>query len=308
MSDESVFSAQAVSRLTVQEIERRRNNPRDGIVTGIPLLDDDLLPLRGGELIPVIGRPSNYKSGIKQLIARNATKQIGENEIIIYVTWEQSIEEHGMIELASASRIDASKMARGDLTKDEWAIMMKAAVRRGITPLWLIGHSSQANKRRPRLSMTDLAAALEYIVDVAKKTPRLICLDYLQRIRAEGQSKDRRVNVMDIVDRAKDMALAFNVPVLLGTQAGRQVDERKWKLPGMNHSQETSNLEQSADKMLSVWMPKTSELLGDTVGKNPEMEVTEDLLYLAIIKQKFGVAPRVYALRVLPEINKIERR
>ena len=309
MSSESVFTAQQVSKLTVQEIERRRNNPRDGIGTGIPLLDDDLLPLRGGELVPVIGRPSNYKSGVMQFVARKATGQIDpDSEVIIYVTWEQSVEEHGMVELAAASRIDASQMARGELSETEWQAMMKAAVKRGVTPLWLIGHSSQAGKRRPRLSMSDLAAALEYIVDVAKKTPRLICLDYLQRIRVDGQSRDRRVNVMDIVDRAKDMALAFNVPVLLGTQAGRQVDERKWKLPGMNDGQETSNLEQSADKMLSVWMPKTSEMLGDTVGRNPEMEVTEDLLYLSLVKQKFGVAPRTYALRVLPAINKIERR
>jgi len=309
MSKESVFTAQQVSKLTVQEIERRRDNPHDGIRSDIPLLDDDLLPLRSGELVCVLGRPSNYKSGLMQIIARNATEQIrkNENEIVIYVTWEQSIEEHGLIELAAASRIDASKMARGELSELEWQSMMKAAVRRGVTPLWLIGHSSQAGKRRPRISMTDLGDALAYIVDVMGKRPRLICLDYLQRIRPDSGGSQRE-KMMGIVDRAKDMALAFSVPVLLGTQAGRQVDERSWKLPQMADGQETSNLEQSADKMLAVWMPKTSEMLGDTVGQNPPMEVTEDLLYLSLLKQKFGVAPRTYALKVMPAINKIERR
>ena len=309
MTKETVFTAQQVSRLTVQEIERRRNNPHDGLKTQIPLLDEDLNPMRNGQLIVVLGRPSNYKSGIMQIIARNTTDQIrkNENEIIIYVTWEQSIEEHGLIELAAASRIDASKMARGELNDTEWKSLMKAAVRRGVTPLWLIGHSSQAGKRRPRLSMTDLGEALAYIVDEAGKTPRLICLDYLQRIRPDNGSGTQREKMMGIVDRAKDMALAFNVPVVLGTQAGRQVDERKWKLPQMADGQETSNLEQSADVMMSVWMPKTSEMPGTYVG-NPEMEVTEDLLYLGLLKQKFGVAPRTYALRVKPAINKIERR
>ena len=310
MSKDTVFTAQQVSKLTVQEIERRRDTPLDGITTGIPHLDDDLLPLRPGELIPVLGRPSNYKSGVKQIITRNAAQQIKDNpdDIVIYVTWEQSIEEHGMVEIAAASRIDASQLARGELSETEWAHMLKAAVKRGVTPLWLIGHSSQAGKRRPRLSMSDLADALAFIVDEMGKRPRLIALDYLQRIRVDGQSRDRRVNVMEIVDRAKDMALAFNVPVLLGTQAGRQVDERKWKLPQMADGQETSNLEQSADKMLSVWMPKTSEMIGSMVGKNPELEVTHDLLYLALLKQKFGAAPCTYALKVLPAINKIERR
>lgn len=307
---DAVFTSQQVSKLTVQEIERRRNNPNDGIRVRIPLLEDDLLPLRGGELMPVLGRPSNYKSGVMQIIARQAVEQINkdEGEIIIYTTWEQSVEEHGLVELAAASRIDASKMARGDLTDTEWQTMIKAAVRRGVTPLWLIGHSSQSGKRRPRLSMTDLASALDFIVDEMGKRPRLICLDYLQRIRPDNGGGTQREKMMEIVDRAKDMALAFNVPVLLGTQAGRQVDERKWKLPQMADGQETSNLEQSADKMLAVWMPKTSEMLGDFVGKNPEMGVTMDLLYLSLLKQKFGEAPCTYALRVLPAINKIERR
>ena len=308
MSKDTVFTAQQVSKLTVQEIEYRRNYPHDGIVTGIPLLDEDLNPLRPGMLTCVLGRPSNYKSGLMQIIARKATDQIRTNkdDIVIYVTWEQSVEEHGMVELAAASRIDASKMFRGELTDTEWTAMMKSAVRRGITPLWLIGHSSQAGKRRPRLSMSDLADALAYVVDEAGKKPRLICLDYLQRIRPDSGSTLRE-KYMEIVDRAKDMALAFSVPVVLGTQAGRQVDERKWKLPQMNDSQETSNLEQSADNMISVWMPKTSEMLDTYVG-NPEMQVTKDLLYLSLLKQKFGDAPCTYALRVRPEINKIERR
>lgn len=309
MKNDNVYTAQQVSKLTVQEIERRRDNPHDGLITGIPLLDDDLNPLRTGQLICILGRPSNYKSGIMQIIARHATEQIKDkaDEIILYTTWEQSIEEHGLIELAATSRIDAGKMARGDLSETEWKYMLKAAVKRGITPLWLIGHSSQAGKRRPRLSMNDLGEALAFIVDEMGKRPRLICLDYLQRIRPDNGGTQRE-KMMEIVDRAKDMALAFGVPVILGTQAGRQVDERKWKLPQMADGQETSNLEQSADVMLSVWMPKTSELLGDTVGKNPQLEVTEDLLYLAILKQKFGVAPRTYALKVQPEINHVERR
>jgi len=304
---EAVFTSREVSKLTVQEIERRRDNPRAGIDTGIPLLDDDLNPLRPGQLVCILGRPSNYKSGVMQVIARNATQQIEADEIILYVTWEQSVEEHGLIELAATSRIDASKMARGELSETEWKELMKAAVKRGLTPLWLVGHSSQAGKRRPRLSMTDLGAALEYIVDEMEVKPRLILLDYLQRIRPDNGGSQRE-KMMGIVDRAKDMALAFNVPVILGTQAGRQVDERKWKLPMMADGQETSNLEQSADVMLSVWMPKTSEMLGDTVGVNPQLEVTEDLLYLSLLKQKFGIAPRTYALKVEPAINEITRR
>ena len=300
-----VFDSQNVSRLAVQEIKRRRANSLDGIKTMVPLLDEDLTPLRTGELIVVLGYTSNYKSGLMQFISRKAIPQLSDHKdaIVIYATWEQSVEEHGMMELAATSRIDASKLIQGDLTTDEWKRMMKAAVDRAISPLWLVGHSSQAGKRRPRLSMEDINKALAYIVDERGKVPALVCLDYAQRIRPD-KNGPRREQVMAIVDQAKDLALSFSCPVIIGTQSGRQVLERKWKLPQISDGQETSNLEQSADKFISLWMPKTSEPPDSMVGV-PAIPVTDNLLYVGLLKQKFGPAPRIYALHVEPAINEI---
>lgn len=308
-SGEAVFTAQQISTLTVQEIQRRRDMPHDGLLTGIPRVGDDLLPLRPGELVPVLGNTSNYKSGLMLFVARNIVNQIREDpeQVVLYCTWEQSVEEQGMIELAHASHIPADQLARGSLSEREWKSMMKAALDRAVTPLWHIGHSAQAKKRRPRLSMTDVAQALAFVVDKMGFNPALVVLDYLQRIRRE-QGSGTREQYMEIVDRAKDMALAFSCPVLLGTQASRGVLDRKWKLPQVSDSQETSNLEQSADKYLSVWMPKNTEPRGAIIGEGEgQFSVTDNLLMLSILKQKFGPAPRTYALHVEPELNEIHR-
>lgn len=302
--NETIFTPQEVSALTVKEIKRRRDAPREGLRTGIDKLDDHLLPLRTGELIPVLGFTSNYKSGLMTCIARNATAQIEheENTIIVYCTWEQSVEEQGMLELAHATHIDATMLAKGDLTESEWKRMMGAAMKRAVTPLWHVGHSSQSGKRRPRLSMSDVALALAFAVDEMGHKPALICLDYLQRIRSED-NRSRREQVMEMVDRAKDMALAFSCPVMLGTQAGRQVLDRAWKLPQMHDSQETSNIEQSADKFLSLWMPKNTEVPGEMI--QDKYPVTDNLLLLGLLKQKFGPAPKILALHVEPAVNEI---
>ena len=146
---------------------------------------------------------------------------------------------------------------------------------------------------------------MEFVVDEMDKHPALVVLDYVQRIRAEANAP-RREQVMQIVDRAKDLALAFGCPVLLGTQAGRHVLERSWKLPQLHDAQETSNLEQSADKFISVWMPKTSEPPNSTVG-DPPLIVTDNLLYASVLKQKFGPAPILRALKVYPEVNDIQK-
>ena len=111
---------------------------------------------------------------------------------------------------------------------------------------------------------------------------------------------------MDIVDRAKDMALAFGVPVLLGSQAKRDTQSRTWKLPALDDAQETSNLEQSADSLLSLMMPKQSYPDGQVIEYGSfRVTVGANVLVLGIMKQKFGVAPKLIELHVKPEINQI---
>lgn len=301
-----VFSPQQVAQNTISVIKDRHDNKSAGIRTGITSLDEYLLPMRPGELVSVVGYTSNYKSGLMAYIARhNANKITDDKSAVITFTWEQSIEEQGVIDIAQLTRIDATKMLRGDLTELDWTQLYKGAVQRGSIPWWLVGHSSEGSARRPRLSMSDAGRMLEYIVDVQKIQPVLIVLDYLQRVRRESGATLRE-GFMEIVDRAKDMALAFRCPVILGSQAGRGVRERAWRLPMLDDSQETSNLEQSSDKFISVWLPKNDYAIGDIVEwGGRQYSVTPNLLVCGIMKQKLGIAPKIIPLHVRPEVNEI---
>jgi len=306
-----IFSPQNVAVSAYKIIEERANNPQVGVLTGIPSLDAKLNPHRPGELRVVLGYTSNYKTGLMNYIARHAAQEInrrGDNDrVVVSVTWEQSVQEQGVTDLAQISGINITRMMRGETGAEDWSKLRRAAAERGGMPWWLIGHSVQAGERRPRLSMTDLAEALAYLVDVQNVTIELLTLDYLQRIRRENDSGDRtRVAFMDMVDRAKDAALAFSCPVLLGSQAGRQVKTRAWRLPQPDDGQETSNLEQSADSLLSVWMPKQDYPPGHTISwGSSEYQVSDNLLVLGVLKQKFGSAPHILPLHVRPEINEI---
>jgi replicative DNA helicase len=301
-----VFTPQQVSTLAMQVVGERRTTAGTGVRLGIPNVDKDFLPLRPGELCAVIGRPSNYKTGLMLYAARHETKKIQEEctadrECVIYVTWEIAVEESGLIELANATHIDVSAIAQGTITDQDWDNLMRAAVERAVTPLWVIGHSLANRKKRPSLTMTDVARALTFIENEMGYHPRLIVLDYLQQIQPE-KSTDRRIQVMENVHRAKDMALALGCPVMLGVQAKREVDERKFKLPVMGDGMETSNIEHTADKILTVWMPKTSEEPNSEVNG---IAVTDNLLLFGLAKQRYGVAGRIYALHVEPATNEI---
>lgn len=305
------FAPQTVVANAYKVVEDRAQTPQVGVKTGIASVDKDFLPMRPGELCGVLGYTSNGKSALMNFIARNhalAVKERGDvgNKVIISVTYEQSIEEQGVIDMAQLAKIDVSRMMRGEMTKDEWKELRRAGVERGKLPWWLIGHSSLSKSRRPHLKMSELYIVVESIIDRQKLEPELIVLDYLQRIPGEQGVRDRRERFVDIVDRAKDMALVFHCPVLLGCQAGRQVKERSWQLPQLEDAQESSNYEQSSDKVISVWMPKSVYPAGHEMDYGDQhFTVTENLLIAGIMKQKFGPAPRIYSLFIRPEINQI---
>ena len=304
--NENIFSPQQAGSLTIEHLEKLKSISGKGLKTGISGLDRILLPMRGGELIPVIGNTSNYKSGLMDFIPGSATNQIMgfENEIVICATWEQSVEESTLNWVARHSHLSLSSLTRGSVSDNDWKVVMKAYSDRLSVPMWIIGHSLENSTSRPRLTMNDVYQGVEYICEKATDQilkPRLILLDYLQRIRPDkGDGGTRREQMMEAVNKAKDLAVAFGATVLLGVQATRDVLDRKNKLPRMDDGQETSNIEQSADKVLSVWYPIKSEEAGSMVNSMP---VDENLLIIGVLKQKMGSAPHTVNVKVNPEQN-----
>ena len=308
-SDSIVFDPSLVSTLTVGSIKAARDFP-DTLMTGIPQLDDHYVGHRPRRVNGIIAYTSHGKTSLMNIMARNFIPQIGEDEVIVYVTWEDSIEDLSLSFLANASRIPIQSLYNGKLTPNEWDAMMKAATQRAATPLWLVGHSEQKEARRPRLTMTDIEAAMTYITDVRKKKIRAVFLDYLQRINRDDQKGDMRGQYMAIMDKVKDLALGFNTDVIIGSQVGRDVKERKWKQPQDNDAQETSNFEQTADGIISLWIPKKTEKIGDCLIEKQGIDgqavfVTDNLMLIQTLKQKKARAPVLRAVDFYPQTNEI---
>lgn len=307
-----VYTPTEVAKLVLSAVKERRDHPGAGVRSYVTPLDEVMLPMRPGELITVMGRQSNYKSGLMQYMARRVAEQIRNDEeageIVVYITWEMAVEELGLYDLAASTGISAVDISQGRIDDGSWEALELAAAKRSIVPLWLIGHSVERRKRRPDLTLTNIAKALQWVDSEMGVHPKIVFMDYLGQMQPE-KGEDRRMQVFENVRRSKDMALALGCPVVLGVQAGRQMDGRQWKLPEAGDGQESSNIEQTADKMISVWMPKTSEPIGQPCpmpGQGmPEVMVTENLLVLGLKKQRLGPANRVMFCYVNPERNEI---
>lgn len=311
--DTIVFDPQAASKLAVDMVDMLRKDAGGGVKSGIADLDKVLLPFRPGELVTVLGYTSNYKSGFMNWLSKQALKAVDpeKNEFVARVTWEQSVEEDTLTWLAGDADLSVTNLARGLVDEKEWVRLQTSSIRRAVTPMWIVGHSQleRANRKRarPRMTMTDVGLALEYICSDATDRllkPKMIVLDYLQRIRPDpNDGGTKREQMIEAVNRAKDCAIAFGCPVVLGVQTRREVMDREIKLPTIDDGQETSNIEQSSDKMFGLWYPIKSEEENAWIMGN--VQVTKNLLLLQLLKQKLGPAPSLYRLYVEPEKNLI---
>lgn len=312
-SREIAYTPQEVAAYTLEEIQRRRDNQRRSIPMGVPAIDKRMKPLRPGELITIIARPSNYKSGFAQWWARRIAQEIVEaegDEVVVYGTTEMSIEELGIYDLAVGARLDASAVADGNVSDEEMSQLEAASLQRAALPLWLVGHSMARRKKRVSISILTIEKALYWIEDHMDFRARVVFLDYMNLMQSErkpGQMSDRRMDCTDLVRAAKDMALAMGCPVVMLAQAKRECDDRDWQLPQMADGMETAAIEQFSDKIISLWMPKVSEAVGGTI-ETPDREqlvVSENMLLMGLVKQKNGPAGGYFVLGVDFEQNEI---
>lgn len=285
-----LFTPPEAATATAEALAYRREHRGEGIYLGIREIDHYLTPVLPDNLVTILGRPGAGKTGLMMWWARSEAGKLyrrGEtNKVVVYVTYEQSVEDLMAFNVAADKGLGVDAMAAGKLSDAEWDAVMRSLTGAVTLPLVIIGHSAQKRRRRPRLTLTNVAATLAYLVDEMELTPHLVFVDYLQRIPGEKYAGDRRMEVSENLDRCKDGALAFGAPWVVGVQAKREVDTRQVPVPVLADGQETANIEQASDKVLGIVRPckyrKDGEQFGSVVvrGRNQ--------MHVSILKQKLG--------------------
>jgi replicative DNA helicase len=303
--DALIYRPADVSALTVAEIEYREKTKHSGVPVNISGGPAKVInPMRGGELITVLGLSSNGKTWLMNHLARTTAKELDStgNDIVLYVSWEEAVEDMGITDIANSLHVDLTDIAHGNVK--DWQAVKTAAIKRGSLPIYVLGHSMERRKSRPKLSMTNVALAVQRLENVYGLRIRLTLLDYLQRIERDGND-DARLQFSRNVDRAKDMAFATGAPVVMGCQAKQEVIDREWKLPQMNDGMETSNTMHSSDKIFSVWRPYITDGDNEVISRDPLIKSSPNLLMLGLPKQKRGDAGMWWALTGDPKTNTI---
>jgi len=301
----AVYSPADVANYTLEIVRKRQENKHLALRTGVGTLDRFMRPVLPGEVIVVQANTGQGKTSFMQIWARSVVKQLQEretvNEVVVYITYETLVEEMGLYDLASMTGLDGSEVWHGDISEEDMASLESAGMRRSAMPLWVIGRSLK-RKRQFDVPLSRIQEALHTMEDEKGIIPAIIFLDYIQMVPPEGNQRDRRLAVIDITDRIKELASTCGCPVVVGAQDKVEEFEKDGiKLPGTYGAQESSRIAQDADKVLSLWYPKATNPLGSRLSLGGEsLEVTKDLMVLGIRKQRHAEAGHVFPVHFDP--------
>jgi hypothetical protein len=273
-----------------------------GISIPIYELSSYVPPVLPGQIMAIIAQTSNYKSGFMHFLedanAQRLTEAGLKDHIIISVSVEESIEEQSYLSLSTKSGISVDDIAQGNV--QDWSRLEEASHVVGSIPIYRIGESLARADDMPNLYISNMIRAIDHIVngDLLSWRPKVagIFFDYLQAFpldpeyRTADAGSRRRLQVRSDIYRLRQCAAKYQCPVIVAVQAKQHLEGAKppIMLPGQYDGEESSAIGQRADRILTLWMPKQTHAVGETIiyGGGNSLAVLENTLWIRVAKQR----------------------
>lgn len=224
----------------------------------LPWVDlDQLLRAEPGDFIVVAGRPGMGKSVVMLDIARHVA--IKHRMRARVSSMEMSHRQLTMRLLAAEARVGLHKLRSSELTDFDRIALRKAAARIEGSPL-VVDDTPAVPVSKLRGRLRQLAARGE--------TPAVLCVDYLQIMRAETAHGANRTGEVDALARGlKELAQEFRMVVVAGAQLNRQVEQRPDKVPILADLRESGQIEAEANSVILLHRPDAYEKASPRAGE-----------------------------------------
>lgn len=212
-----------------------------GVPTGFRQLDKLLGGLQKSDLIIIAARPGMGKTSLMLSIAQNAARKYDQRVAIFSL--EMSAEQLVQRLIAAETGIDAQRLRLGHLRDDEWPLFVQATGQLSETMIF-IDDTPSISDMQLRTKARRLYA--EHWLD-------LIVIDYLQLMQTDRRIDNRVQEISQLSRSLKGLARELNVPVLVGSQLSRAVEQRNDKRPILSDLRESGSIEQDADVVAFIY-------------------------------------------------------
>ena len=244
-----------------------------GLKTGFADLDELTAGLQPGELIVLASRPSIGKTTFALNLAERvaANPLVDERKSVAIFSLEMSVQQLAQNLLCLHERIDAQRVRKGMLSKEERVKLGRAAQVLYEVPIYVNDSPSLS-----ALSLRAKARRLKRQHDI-----QLIIVDYLQLMEPPPVD-NRQQQVAEISRALKGLARELGVPVLALSQLNRSPEAREDHRPRLADLRESGAIEQDADVVLLLHRDDAYD-----PNKNP------GLAELDVAKQRNGPTGKV---------------
>lgn len=230
--------------------------------TGYPSLDK-FVGFSPGAITLIAGRPSHGKTTVMFNLLLQMSK-LYHNENFYFFTYEEPVKNLSVKLLNRLIGTDLSGYFREypSLAKPTNYEFLKTYIRDGRTDLGeveegkrLLGELIDSRKITVidrNYSVEELNSLIAYL----NKKERIggIFIDYIQRMRTERKTQDKRTEIAHISDQVLQIAKESGLPIILGAQLNRAtLTSGTNKKPALENLKEAGNLEEDANTVLSVY-------------------------------------------------------
>lgn len=263
----------ALSRLIDEyliEIEKIQNKEKklSGVASGYTQIDRITGGWEPENLIIIAGRPSMGKTAMALSLAKGAA----ENKFPVgFFSLEMSRRELAGRYLSGLSGKSNIELRSGNINLDDLSNKSNSLA---LLPIYI--------DDTPAINIFELRSKVKKLI--IRNSIKLVIVDYLQLMHAEGGSREQEVSA--ISRGLKAMAKDLNIPVIALAQLNREVESRGDKKPRLSDLRESGAIEQDADMVCFIYRPFHYGIYNVNINNNSYD--TKGLIVFDIAKNRNG--------------------
>ncbi|MCC6158585.1 MAG: replicative DNA helicase [Deltaproteobacteria bacterium] len=244
-AEEGVVPLDTIIRETIAHLSKvaQSGEIHSGVASGFFDLDRYTNGFQKGDLIICAARPGMGKTSFALNVAQFAASEMGGGKTVLFFSMEMPRAQLGLRLICSLAGVDMADMRTPERIEMHFPQLIEAAQALYTSRLHI---DDTAN-----LSVQDVRMKARRLK--AEKGLDMVCIDYIQLMRAQKNVQSREQEIAQISRNLKILAKEMEIPVIALAQLNRMVEQRDNKRPRPADLRESGALEQDADMILFIY-------------------------------------------------------
>ena len=225
----------------IEDLYKSRESGCIGLDCGYPSVNYYLGGLQKGKIYIIGARASMGKSAL----AMNIAEYVAKDKNVLFVSLEMDKKEYAQRLMLSRAGIDISVVNTGRISDEQIARVKEQKAYLDTLNMFI--------ETKTPCKVSDIELAIINLQS-AKGSCDLVIVDYLQLLTPTSKAgKTRETEVAEMSRELKNLAVKYNVPIIVLSQLSRALESREDKRPMLSDLRESGSIEQDADVVMFVY-------------------------------------------------------